>query len=315
MATAGPNYTGTVANDASIGSAAWNNPTNAQGNQTTIYAYVDLLNAGAVEYSIKLIKGGTISGTDKSTGATIPTTQTSVNYGGASDLWGLTFTNTDINASNFGVAFAAQEPLAPTISNYLAATNFGFSIPSSSIINGITCSINQLAASAASFVAGTLINTRNGFKKIEQITTNDEVLSFDKNKKTTYQKVNGLISGKYNNFVKINKKIIATDSHLFLTHLGWIHAKDLKEGMYIFTKNKRWSKQKIKDIKYIVEEMNVFNFEVDVNHNYFANNYAVHNAVLVNRYIRVYNFGITVDYTPPGGGSAVQRRRVSAIMM
>jgi len=28
MATAGPNYSGTVANDASIGTVAWVNPTN-----------------------------------------------------------------------------------------------------------------------------------------------------------------------------------------------------------------------------------------------------------------------------------------------
>jgi len=192
MATAGPNYTNTVANDTSVGTVAWTNPTNAQGNQTTTYAYVDLINSGAVEYSVKLIKGGVISGTDKSTGATIPITQTSVNYGSASDLWGLTFTDTDINASNFGVVFSTQEPIAPTISNYLAATNFGFSIPASSTINGITCSINQLAASAASFVSGTLVTTKQGYKKIEEITIDDEVLSFNKNKKCSYKKVNAI---------------------------------------------------------------------------------------------------------------------------
>ena len=60
----------------------------------------------------------------------------------------------------------------------------------------------------------------------------------------------------------------------------------------------------------------MFNFEVDKNQNYFANDYAVHNVVLLTRYVRVYNFGISIDYTPPGGGGGqVQRRRVSAVMM
>ena len=86
MATAGPNYSGTVTNDASAGSTAWTNPTNAQGNQTTVYAYADMTNSGSVENTIKLVKGGTISGNNKSTGAVIPTTLTTVNYGGTSDF-------------------------------------------------------------------------------------------------------------------------------------------------------------------------------------------------------------------------------------
>ncbi|MFN9957841.1 MAG: hypothetical protein ACK55I_32450, partial [bacterium] len=62
-------------------------------------------------------------------------------------------------------------------------------------------------------------------------------------------------------------------------------------------------------------KVQVFNFEVDKNQTYFANNYAVHNVIMLTRYVRVYNFGISIDYTPAGGGGRVQRRRVSAIMM
>lgn len=317
MATAGPNYTNTVANDASIGTVAWTNPTNAQGNQTTVYAYADLLNSGVVEFSVKLIKGGAISGTDKSTGATIPTVQTSVNYGSASDLWGLTFTNTDINASNFGVAFAAQEPLAPTISNYLSATNFGFSIPASSTINGITCSINQLAASAASFASGTQIHTQSGYKNIEDITIEDCVWSFnEKTKRCSFQKIIATTSREANEVIIINEKIISTPEHLFFTNQGWVEAQNLTKNMFLLKNiDKKWKKEKVKTISIEKQKTNVFNFEVDKNHTYFANDYAVHNAALIDRFVRVYNFGITIDYTPPGGGGQVQRRRVSAIMM
>lgn len=316
MPTSGPNYTGTVANNTSVGTVAWNNPTNAQGNQTTIYSYVDLLNAGAVEFSIKLIKGGVISGNDKSTGATIPTTQTSVNYGGASDLWGLTFLFSDINASNFGVAFAAQEPLAPTISNYLAATNFGFSIPSNGTITGITCSINQLAASAISFIGSTQIFTKEGIKEIKDLNVDDYVLSFnEKTKRCSYQKIKAVSDRLVNKTIKINNEVVCTIEHPFLTETGYVEAKDLNIGTYVFkrTKNK-WKKIKIKTIEILEHEQKVHSIQVDKNENYFANEYAVHNVVLVNRYVRVYNFGITVDYTTPAGG-ATQRRRVTSTFM
>lgn len=63
---------------------------------------------GSVRYVrdsvVKLIKGGTASGDNKADTATKWTTSDSViTYGGSADLWGLTLTDTDINASNFGV--------------------------------------------------------------------------------------------------------------------------------------------------------------------------------------------------------------------
>ena len=316
MATAGPNYSGTVINDASAGSTAWINPSNAQGNQTTVYAAADMTNSGSVETTIKLIKGGTISGNNKSTGATIPTTLTTVNYGGTSDLWGLTFSVSDVNASNFGVVFQIENPLAATISNYLNAQNFGFSVPTGSTINGITCSITQQEASS-SFAAGTKIQTISGYKNIEDITVEDFVWSFnDKTKRCKFQKVLAISSREANDFVIINEKIISTPEHLFFTNEGWVEAQFLTKKMFLLKNvNKKWKKEKIKTISNEKQKTKVFNFEVDKNHTYFANDFAVHNAVLVLKIVRVYNFGISIDYTPPGGGSAVQRRRVSAILM
>ncbi|MFX1265781.1 MAG: CFI-box-CTERM domain-containing protein, partial [Promethearchaeota archaeon] len=59
--------------------------------------------------SIKLVKGGVISGTDKSTGLSWPSsdTDTYVSYGNSTDLWGLNWTPADINSSVFGVAISA----------------------------------------------------------------------------------------------------------------------------------------------------------------------------------------------------------------
>lgn len=59
--------------------------------------------------SVRLIKGGVIGGNDKADASTdYPTTDTYKSYGGASDLWGQSWTPADLNSSNFGVAFATQ---------------------------------------------------------------------------------------------------------------------------------------------------------------------------------------------------------------
>ena len=59
--------------------------------------------------SIRLAKGGTISGNDKSTGAIWPAsdTNTYVSYGNATDLWGLNWTPADVNGSGFGAVISA----------------------------------------------------------------------------------------------------------------------------------------------------------------------------------------------------------------
>lgn len=57
---------------------------------------------------VRIIKGGTISGTDKKSASNWPTTDTVATYGGSSDLWGLSWTYTDINDANFGIAFAVS---------------------------------------------------------------------------------------------------------------------------------------------------------------------------------------------------------------
>ncbi len=58
------------------------------------------------ENSIKIVKGGTIQGNEKSTGAVLPSTDTYITYGGATDLWGLSWSASNINAANFGVGFS-----------------------------------------------------------------------------------------------------------------------------------------------------------------------------------------------------------------
>jgi len=57
-----------------------------------------------VETVVRLLKAGVASGDNKSTGALLPAVATTVSYGGSSDLWGTTWTPSDINNTSFGAA-------------------------------------------------------------------------------------------------------------------------------------------------------------------------------------------------------------------
>ncbi|HEY6014062.1 MAG TPA: hypothetical protein VIU37_08640, partial [Candidatus Limnocylindrales bacterium] len=56
--------------------------------------------------TVKLIKGGSISGTNKATTTKWPGADAVASYGGDGDKWGLTLSRADVVASNFGVAIA-----------------------------------------------------------------------------------------------------------------------------------------------------------------------------------------------------------------
>ena len=145
MATLGANYAGTGADNSGVGTVAWTNPTNAQGTSNSTYAtcnhttnsvshYLLVTNFGFTDpgdvssidgilaeilaydngradggsqvSTVKLVKGGTVSGNNKSDTFQWGASPAYRSYGGAADLWGLTFTISDITASNFGMVLS-----------------------------------------------------------------------------------------------------------------------------------------------------------------------------------------------------------------
>ena len=72
--------------------------------------------------SIKIIQAGAVAGTDQSAGAAWPTTATLKTYGSSSNLWGLSWTSAQINASNFGVAISAKNVKSGNGSSTLTAS-------------------------------------------------------------------------------------------------------------------------------------------------------------------------------------------------
>lgn len=140
----------TAADDATVGSAVWINPNNAKVSDNT-YAETQVGNyGGALDYSIRIVKAnGSFGTTNKSTGALWNSdTEENVSFGGAADLWGENWTVADINDPDFGVAFSARitgfsSPTNDVLTHYLKATNFSFSIPAGSTIDGILAQIER----------------------------------------------------------------------------------------------------------------------------------------------------------------------------
>jgi len=141
--SSGPNNGGAFANDNTVGTIDWSNPSSANISDDS-YATASLgssavthylkatgfgfnISAGATingievlverngdtgskisDNSVRLVKNGTISGNDKSAAGTWPASDGNITYGGSSDLWGLNWTYSDINSANFGFVISAK---------------------------------------------------------------------------------------------------------------------------------------------------------------------------------------------------------------
>ncbi len=124
---------GTAVDDDSIGTSAWTNPTNVlveDGILATAGIYTSVITA----VNCKLIKGGIKSGDTKTISWPVFPLGYET-YGASNDLWGVAWMPSDINSSNFGVAYWGIGNAAT--SHYLNITNFNFNIPGSAQINGI----------------------------------------------------------------------------------------------------------------------------------------------------------------------------------
>eukprot|EP00913_Durusdinium_trenchii_P028459 g26687.t1 len=88
-------------------------PTGATINGITVEweVSIDLMSGlGTVDdNAIRIVKGGTIGSTDKSSAINWTDVDDWRSYGGSADLWGETWSASDINSSNFGAAMSCKE--------------------------------------------------------------------------------------------------------------------------------------------------------------------------------------------------------------
>lgn len=138
-------YAGVAANNTAIGTINWTSLLNAQGPPTAnvaatsgpapsyISRYIYLSGYGfslasgvtingvtvsvskirpatatVQDASVRLFLAGSAAGSDKATGTAWPTALTVVTVGGPADLWGISLTTSDVNASSFGVGIASS---------------------------------------------------------------------------------------------------------------------------------------------------------------------------------------------------------------
>lgn len=146
-ASQGPLIGSTAVNDSSVGSVSWTNPTNVfsttWANGSTFVAlttsqesnYIKATNFGfsipsgatingiivninryaddniITDGNVNIVKGGTIGTTNKAKSGNWPIVPVDRDipavYGSSTDLWGETWTSSDINSSNFGFAISA----------------------------------------------------------------------------------------------------------------------------------------------------------------------------------------------------------------
>ena len=147
----------TYSNDASIGTEAWSTPTNAATEDGTmalcgtgpvaaisnylkglqlvsppaglsgstingIEVQINRKDTGNNNFdsTVKLVKGGTVSGDNKATATNWDNFVLAFeNHGGPSDLWGLSLTSSDVLASNFGVVLSTKADVSNNLLSYV----------------------------------------------------------------------------------------------------------------------------------------------------------------------------------------------------
>lgn len=77
------------------------------------------INGAVIGIACQLIKGGAVHGTDKGGGPALGDTDGYATIGGATDLWGGTWTPADINASNFGFYEAVYNTIGAGLSAHM----------------------------------------------------------------------------------------------------------------------------------------------------------------------------------------------------
>ncbi len=127
---------------------------------------------------------------------------------------------------------------------------------------------------------GTAISTPDGSVNIEDIRKGDIVLSYNEwtgevEPKTVYHTT---IHTEYAGYIEINDRLRITANHPVYTTKGTVEAGDLRVGdlMITFT-----GTESIMTIEEMPELVTVYNFEVEGNHNYYADGILVHNVAKI----------------------------------
>ena len=164
--------------------------------------------------------------------------------------------------------------------------------------NGATDTISKASTTAEGsrclgngcFVAGTLVHTEEGIKKIEDIKIGDRVLSFnEETSRTSYKEVVDTIERSTYEICTIehsNGKIQSTTGHLFMVQgKWWTSAVDIKAGDKLVLGNGEVTDVLDVSVKEGSYPIKTYNLSVDENHTFFVDNDGVltHNTANIKR--------------------------------
>ena len=164
--------------------------------------------------------------------------------------------------------------------------------------NGATDTISKASTTAEGsrclgngcFVAGTLVHTEEGIKKIEDIKVGDRVLSFnEKITETSYKEVVDTIERSTYEICTIkhsNGKIQSTTGHLFMVEgKWWTSAIEIKEGDKLVLSNGEVTDVLDVSVKEGSYPIKTYNLSVDKNHTFFVDSQGVltHNTANIRK--------------------------------
>ena len=147
----------------------------------------------------------------------------------------------------------------------------------------------RCSAPSNCFIAGTLVLTSLGKKKIEDIKVGDEVLAYDEETgEKSIKKVVNLLRNKTKKWIHLlfeledgtTEKLVCTEGHPFYVEkLGWVKSCDLIENDSVLMYNNCTASLIRKEIEELEVEETTYNFEVEDYHTYYVgeNSLLVHN--------------------------------------
>lgn len=140
------------------------------------------------------------------------------------------------------------------------------------------------------FIAGTLILTSLGNKKIEDIEVGDEVWAYDEETgEKALKKVVNLFRNKTKKWIHLlfefedgtTEKLVCTEGHPFyVNNLGRVKSVDLLENDSVLMYNNSTARLISKEVEILENEETTYNFEVEDIHTYYVgeNGLLVHNV-------------------------------------
>jgi len=130
--------------------------------------------SNAKDYRIRMIKAGAIGAVDRISAINWTGTNTTKVYGSSTDLWGDTWTVSDVNAANFGVAVAVQRssnsasPITARVDNLRITVYYSDPIPPPLPVELTSFNASMLTGNSVKLTWQTASETNNDFFTISR---------------------------------------------------------------------------------------------------------------------------------------------------